>query len=625
MVSGPGTVMFQNHREALTTATFSTTGTYVLRLTVSDGELSNSDELTIIVNNAHPNTIRVPLDYPTIQGGIDAAQVGDLVLVSPGTYVENLEISKTITLASTFYTTGDTTLIDQTVIRSPDILLPTVVVHSNTNPETMIVGFTIKDGKDGIKNRGIVKILNNYFVDLDTDGVDFSDGTTGLVQNNVMQNNGDDGVDLNNYIRALIQGNHIESNNGDGIEIRTWTNIGPMMVITIRENVISDNQQDGIQLIDNDLIGETSALLTIDRNLIVNNDQAGFGLMDDRTTSEDYRAASLLERINLFNNTFANNDHGVTGGDNLLAINNIFVDTTQIAVKNIDGSSTVAYNLFWNNGTDNIGSNLDLSTTLFDNPILDSTFHLNLGSPAFDAGTAQYTLASGEMVLDLPASAYSGASPDLGAFESNFTTGNQRPSVDAGPDQTVTLLESALLDGTVTDDGLPDPPGSVTITWNQVSGPGIVTFDDATAADTIASFSTDGVYILRLTASDGEASNSDEVTIAVDNDPPVAVDDSASTTVNKPVTIDVAANDSDPNGNLDLASTKTTCDDCNEPVNGVLVNNVNGTFDYMPNSGFIGGDTFVYEICDTLGACTTAIVAIEVTEPEVFIPLLVSQ
>src|SRR5262249_30756406 len=34
------------------------------------------------------STIRIPADQPTIQAGIDAAQAGDVVLVSPGTYAE---------------------------------------------------------------------------------------------------------------------------------------------------------------------------------------------------------------------------------------------------------------------------------------------------------------------------------------------------------------------------------------------------------------------------------------------------------------------------------------------------------------------------------------------------------
>ena len=92
---------------------------------------------------------------------------------------------------------------------------------------------------------------------------------------------------------------------------------------------------------------------------------------------------------------------------------------------------------------------------------------------------------------------------------------NQAPSVNAGVDQTITLPSAANLDGTVTDDGLPNPPGAVTTTWSKVSGPGTVTFGNANAVDTTASFSAAGSYVLRLTANDGALPNSDDVTITV--------------------------------------------------------------------------------------------------------------
>jgi hypothetical protein len=94
-------------------------------------------------------------------------------------------------------------------------------------------------------------------------------------------------------------------------------------------------------------------------------------------------------------------------------------------------------------------------------------------------------------------------------------TSNTAPTVIAGPDQTITLPNSANLDGTVSDDGLPNPPGAVSTTWSEVSGPGTVTFGNANAVDTTASFSVDGDYTLRLTADDSALSTSDDVIITV--------------------------------------------------------------------------------------------------------------
>jgi hypothetical protein len=106
-----------------------------------------------------------------------------------------------------------------------------------------------------------------------------------------------------------------------------------------------------------------------------------------------------------------------------------------------------------------------------------------------------------------------------------------------------------------------------------------------------------------------------DITVVPVASPPVATDDSASTSEGTTVTIDVATNDTDPDGDLDPASANTTCPTCATPTNGTLVNNGNGSFDYAPNLTFSGSDGFVYEICDSASLCDTATVSLTVTAP----------
>ncbi len=93
---------------------------------------------------------------------------------------------------------------------------------------------------------------------------------------------------------------------------------------------------------------------------------------------------------------------------------------------------------------------------------------------------------------------------------------NTAPSVDAGADQQVQLPNGKVaLDATVSDDGYPIPSKGLTARWSLVSGPGEVSFADAQAVDTTATFSTAGTYTLRLTVDDGELTASDDLIITV--------------------------------------------------------------------------------------------------------------
>ena len=113
------------------------------------------------------------------------------------------------------------------------------------------------------------------------------------------------------------------------------------------------------------------------------------------------------------------------------------------------------------------------------------------------------------------------ASSQQFAIQMIETIVNHTPVVDAGDDQTIVALTNSVnLDGTATDDGLPDPPAAVTTTWTKQSGPGTVTFGNASAVDTTATFSTYGTYVLRLTANDSQLQAYDEMTVTYYQTPP---------------------------------------------------------------------------------------------------------
>jgi len=89
-----------------------------------------------------------------------------------------------------------------------------------------------------------------------------------------------------------------------------------------------------------------------------------------------------------------------------------------------------------------------------------------------------------------------------------LTQANQPPIVTVGLDQTITYpVTTASLTGTIRDDGLPFG-NSLTIGWTKVAGPGSVTFTNPAQANAQAMFAVPGIYVLRLSASDGQYTGS---------------------------------------------------------------------------------------------------------------------
>ena len=92
------------------------------------------------------------------------------------------------------------------------------------------------------------------------------------------------------------------------------------------------------------------------------------------------------------------------------------------------------------------------------------------------------------------------------------------------------------------------------------------------------------------------------------NQAPVANNDTAATTVDTLVNINVTANDTDSDGTINPATVVVI----SAPANGTAVPKVNGTVDYTPATGYTGQDTFTYTVNDNLGA-TSNVATVTVT------------
>jgi plastocyanin len=454
-------------------------------------------------------TRRVPQEYATIQAAIDASASGDTVVVAPGVYPGTVTISKSLTLVGEIFDTADPRNNAAVLDGAAE---PVVIVPRNVTPPPSIVGLTIRNGFDGIRSQSPAAIEYNYFTG-NGDALDLSKGAGGTISGNVFVGGRDDAVDINHPVNDfLVEDNQVVGSGGDGVEMRLNDDVLTRTVeIAFRGNSIVGSANDGIQIID--YFEDTSRLVVIEHNLFEDVTLAAVGLLDNAESGEDFRAASIREPIRVFNNTFLNNDHGISGGDKLIALNNIF-QGHRVAMKNVDASSIASYNLFWSNVTDTLGSVVDPTTTVVADPFLLADGGLASGSPAIDAGTASFTW-EGEVVMQQPSSSFEGAAPDLGWKErrtgqgpgieiASFTPASGPPGTD------VTITGSGFTDAndvwfnetSSTFEVLSDSRISAVVPTTATSGPIGVRSAGGTAISG-ASFSVTADPATSVTVSDG--------------------------------------------------------------------------------------------------------------------------
>ncbi len=192
---------------------------------------------------------QVPADYPTIQAAINAAQVGDTVLVSPGTYFENLQLTgRDIVLTSRFWLDQNPHLIEQTIVDGSQ------PVHSDTasclliwkheTAATVVEGFTFRGGRGTIwydpagagtfrEGGGILTEFSSPIIrhNIIRDNI-IPSGGAGLVSS------GGGGIRCGEG-SPRIENNRIIYNRGDGYGGGVVLNFCPNVVV--RNNIIAHN------------------------------------------------------------------------------------------------------------------------------------------------------------------------------------------------------------------------------------------------------------------------------------------------------------------------------------------------------------------------------------------------
>jgi len=380
--------------------------------------------------------IKVPGDYPTIQAAIDAAKPGDIVQVSAGLYNENLSLNKPVTLVGETF--DQVNPVNNQSILDGGTGAAAITIPSGLTQMPTVRGLAIQNGMNGIQASSPF-IAEFNFLQSAVNQVSYQVGGGGFNRGNIYFNAADNAIRLDNIDRpVLIENNRILYSGDDGIEISLQNAAVPptLIEIDIWNNMILGNREDGIQFVDHPADPQdTNRRFVIAGNLIANSKKAGIGLMPNANTLEDYSGADVVEAIRVFNNTFYGNDYGVSGGDNLVAFNNIIASSLNVGAWRVQGpdgaNSVVAYTLFHNNRLDADQSTLGVGNISGDplfvaapNPGPDGVWEtvdddfsglvLGSGSPAIDKGVTQYVAVNGEPIPPNPITGFTGAAPDLG-------------------------------------------------------------------------------------------------------------------------------------------------------------------------------------------------------------------
>jgi len=329
-------------------------------------------------------TIRVPADQPTIQAGISAANNGDTVLVSAGTYYENINfIGKAITVKSA--QGPGVTIIDGQQAGA------VVSFISGETSSSVISGFTIRNGSfGGVNTFNASPIISGNVITencSDQGGVQTDQGAP-LIEGNLISGNLVGPLCSGYFFAAVsstydsgtqIKGNLIVGNGGGGIYLIS----GGTPII--QQNSILENFGPGVNLLNSGTV--------ITQNLITANQGVGI--------------TGLGGSTQVLNNTIVSNGPGgccsasevyvADMSSQMTMKNNLLIGTAGVSAlycQSYESSPVFTSNDVFVNGAEayggmcpdmtGTGGNISADPLFVD--MLSSNYHIQSASPAVNAG-----------------------------------------------------------------------------------------------------------------------------------------------------------------------------------------------------------------------------------------------
>jgi hypothetical protein len=178
-------------------------------------------------------SLRVPTDFKTIQAAIDAARAGDIVIVGPGTWFEQLVMKDGVKLMSDASNNGNTPVaVEGARLKLPRRTLRTILDGSRSNPSPRgMIDFGPGVGRNTIVDGFTIRNLpeQNHHIPGHAHGVNVR-GASPVIMNCYLHGNGSTGI--GNHVVFKDQGNPIAER-----DFR-WANIEHRAEAVIYNNIV---------------------------------------------------------------------------------------------------------------------------------------------------------------------------------------------------------------------------------------------------------------------------------------------------------------------------------------------------------------------------------------------------